>query len=168
MQASSVAELNTLRTRQSCSTLSSSNKTVHKVQGMEIITSHMAMAALRGQSKLGQSGCLGSSAPRPCPPPSFRGARGGRGGVRFCSHGQGLHFGQLWLMGEAWWDGEPCSLGISRSFPWVWQPESLWATLPVGNEPSRLSATVPVTRWRDPQKAPDHLPGAPPGQQQQQ
>ena len=26
--------------------------------------------------------------------------------------GQGLCFGQLWLKGEAWWDGEPCSSGI--------------------------------------------------------
>ena len=80
MQASSVAELSTLRSRQSCSTLSSSDETLHKSQGVEIITSHMAMAALRSQSKLGQSGCLGSSAPRPCPPPSFQGARGGRVG----------------------------------------------------------------------------------------
>ena len=68
-----MAELNTLRSRQSCSTLSSSDKTLHKAQRAEIITSHMAMAALPSQSKLSQSGCLDSSGPRPCPPPSFRG-----------------------------------------------------------------------------------------------
>lgn len=50
MQASSVAQLNTLRTRWSWSTLSSSVKTLHKIQGTEIITSHMARAALQTQS----------------------------------------------------------------------------------------------------------------------
>ena len=168
MQASSAAQLNTLRSRQSRSTPSSSDTTLHKAQGTEIITSHMATAALRSQSQLGQQSCLGSSRPQPCPPPSFRGARGGRGGEVLFPMGQGLRFGRLWPEWEAWWDGEPCSSGISHSFPWVWQPESLWATLPVGNEPSRLSGPVPVTHWRDDQQAPDHLPGAPPGQQQQQ
>lgn len=50
MQASSAAQLNTLRSRWSWSTLSSSVKTLHKAQGTEIITSHMARAVLQTQS----------------------------------------------------------------------------------------------------------------------
>ena len=80
MQASSVAELNTLRSCQSCSTSGSSDTTLPKAQGTEIIASHMATAALWSQSQLGQQSCLGSSGPQPCPPPSFCGAQGGRGG----------------------------------------------------------------------------------------
>ena len=45
-----MAQLNTLRSRWSWSTLSSSIKMLHKAQGMESITSHMARALLQTQS----------------------------------------------------------------------------------------------------------------------
>ena len=46
---------------------------------------------------------------------------------------------------EVWWDGGPCSSGMSCSFPWVWPPDSLWAPLPTRNKPLGLSGLVPVT-----------------------
>ena len=45
-----MAQLNTLRSRWSWSTLSSSVKMLHKAQGTESITSHMARAVLQTQS----------------------------------------------------------------------------------------------------------------------
>ena len=88
MQASSVAELNTLRSRQSCSTLSSSNKTLHKAKGTEIITSHTAMAALWSQSKLGRA-ALAPPDPGPAHAPHFGVPRDAEGGEVLFPWGRG-------------------------------------------------------------------------------
>ena len=130
-----MAELNTLRSRQSCSTQSSSDKTLHKAQRAEIITSHMAMAALRSRSKLSRA-ALAPPDPGPAHP-LISGCAGRQEELELFPMGQGLCFGQLWLKGEAWWDGEPCSSGIDIPqfsvglaarvsgplSPWGWSPQ---------------------------------------------
>ena len=112
MQASSTAELNTLRSRRSWSTLSSSTKTLRKAQGTEIITSHMATAALQTQSARSAGlprplhrAQASSSGPRRCcsPGPAHPITWGGRGPCPGRQEGAEAVFpmGQ----GGAWWQG---------------------------------------------------------------
>lgn len=148
MLLSTVIVPNSMWIRRFLHSLRSSLKTFSKGWSRENITFHMARAALQTQS------ALSAGLPWPlcrvlqpwvCLPP-WIGVPGGpacagRRGLWWCSlWGRGEHggravgwLGQLWLLRawstqrswRAWWDGGPCSSGMSCSFPWVWQPESL-------------------------------------------
>jgi len=59
---------------------------------------------------------------------------------------------------------EDLLLGMSCSFPWLWQPEHHWSLLFTWNKCVGLSGLIPVSLWKVGQHTPQHILGKLDGQ----